>query len=173
MARKPIQERLVTMANEVETHGTNLVSFDIEQWPDTDYSVSVRMMLMRPPTQGIGQIFSAWCAGMDDPLRLVVDPSSRLYARIEAHRGWSTKGVPIESNRWYHIAAVKQGTSLQLFVDGKAVARSDAPADVGSDSKRVALGGNPLYRGAPEFLAARFTDFALHARALRPEELRH
>lgn len=163
---------LVIATNAMETTGTNLVSFDVEEFPEGDYAVSVRMMMLHPPAQGFGQVFSAWCRGMDDPLRIVVDSSAKLYARIEAGRGWSTKGMPIESHRWYHVAAVKEGTSLQLYLDGKAVARSDAPAEVSSNSTRVALGGNPLYRGGPEFLAARFADFRFYARALTPEELR-
>jgi hypothetical protein len=168
---KVLKEILVAMTNAVETHGTNLVSFDIEEWPEGDYSLSLRVMMLSPPPKGIGQIFSAWCRGMDDPLRIVVDPASKVYARIEAGRGWSTQGVTIESNRWYRIAAVKKGASLQLYLDGKAVAHSDAPPDIASDSKRVALGGNPLYRGAPEYLAARFGDLKVYSRALRADEL--
>ena len=161
----------MTMTNAVETRGTNLVAFDIEAWPETDYSVSLRVMMLNAPTRGIGQIFSAWCQGMDDPLRIVVDSASKVHARIEAGRGWSTQGVALESNRWYRIAAVKEGVSLRLYVDGRAVGRSEAPADVSSNSKRVALGGNPLYLGASEFLAARFADFKLYGRALKAEEL--
>lgn len=69
------------------------------------------------------------------------------------------------------LAAVKEGPILILYLDRKPVARSDAPAQLTSTSTRVALGGNPLYRGAPEFLAARFSDFRLYARALAPNEI--
>lgn len=159
---------LVLATNLIETTGTNFVGYDIEEFPDSDYTVSLRVMMLRPPPQGIGQIFSAWCRGSDDPLRLVVDASSKLYARIEAGRGWSTEGVTIEANRWYDILAVKEGASLELYLDGALVARTDAPGEVHSNSTRIALGGNPLYRGAPEFLAARFADFRLYARAVTP-----
>jgi hypothetical protein len=43
---------------------------------------------------------------------------------------------------------------------------------VWSGARDFALGGNPNYTGAPEFLAARFADLRFYARALSAEEVK-
>ena len=156
----------------VETDGKwdSVIAYDLEQFPESDYTVSVFINPTRLPEKGIAQVFSAWAKGGDDPLRLVID-RGKLHARIEAGQGASTDGVPMEIGRWRHVAAVKEGSRLTLWVDGKAAAHTKAPWETYSQSTRVALGGNPLYRGGSEFLAARFRDFRLYARALSHEEI--
>ena len=70
--------------------------------------MAVRVRIDSDAQGRIGQIFSAWAAGMDDPLRLVVE-NGKLFARIEAGGGFGTPGVPIDAGRWHHVAAVKRG----------------------------------------------------------------
>ncbi|MCX6909717.1 MAG: glycoside hydrolase family 127 protein [Verrucomicrobia bacterium] len=136
-----------------------------------DFTVAVRVRVRElPPAKQIGQVFSAWCAFMDDPLRLTVDHGT-LAARIEAGRSYSTAGVPLAAGEWHHIAAVKAGTKLTLYVDGVARASAEAPAVVSTQSRAFALGGNPAYTGAPEFLAADFTDLLVRNRALSAAEV--
>jgi len=115
-------------------------------------------------------VFSAWCAGMDDPLRLVVE-GGRLFARIEAHSGYGTEGVQIRTEKWYHVAAVKHGKQLTLYVDGQARTSTTVPATVSSNAETFAVGGNPNYTG-PEFLAAKLADLRFYARALSAQEVK-
>ena len=154
----------------VELDGVKgLLSYAVEEFPVEEYSVSVRVRLTAQPEGHLGQIFSAWAGPMDDPLRLCVD-KGKLHARIEAGRGFSTEGVPIEVGEWRHIAAVKEGTTLTLYVDGAVRATASVPAEFHSAARDMALGGNPRYTGN-EFLAARFTGFTFHARALSAREV--
>jgi hypothetical protein len=135
-----------------------------------DFTVGVRVRIDALPERRIAQVFSAWCAAGDDPLRLVVQ-DGKIHARIEGGSGASTGGAALKPGAWHHLAAVKEGTTLTLFVDGEPVAASAAPASLSTRSNSCALGGNPLYTGSPEFLAATFSRFAVWLRALTDEEI--
>ena len=130
----------------------------------------IRDRINELPRGRLGQVFSAWCASMDDPLRLVVD-GGRLFARIEAGTVFSTPGVTVETNRWYALAAVKQAGTLTLYLDGQPVGSCAAPEFLTTQSELCALGGNPRYSGN-EHLAARVADFHVWARALTAAEVR-
>ena len=131
--------------------------------------MAVRVRVDQVRKGRVGQIFSAWAAGMDDPLRLVVD-NGKLFARIEAGAGFGTTGVPIDTG-WHHVAAVKRGATLTLFLDGQRAGSCAAPEFTTTSARDCALGGNPHFTGN-EFLPATFADFSLWARALSSEELR-
>jgi len=67
---------------------------------------------------------------------------------------------------------VKQRDKLTLYVDGQARSSAQAPLLVLAGAKDFAVGGNPNYTGAPEFLAARFADLRFYALALSAEEVK-
>jgi DUF1680 family protein len=146
-----------------------MLTYDVPAWPEEAFSMSVRVKILESQQKRPGQVFSAWAASMDDPLRVIYE-GGKIFARIEAGGGFSTPGVPVESGRWYHVAAVKQGGSLKLYLDGHEVGACGAPELSMTQARDCALGGNPHY-GGNEFLTAAFADFALHARALRTEEI--
>jgi DUF1680 family protein len=135
-----------------------------------DCTVSVRVQVHEMPDKRIAQVFSAWCAVGDDPLRLVVE-NGRLFARIEGGRDAATSGVPLTIGTWHHVAAVKEADVLTLFLDGQPVASAGMPEKLKSKSKLCAVGGNPLYKGSSEFLAASFRDLMIWNRALADEEV--
>lgn len=136
-----------------------------------DFSLAVRVRVRElPPGKQIGQIFSAWCGSMDDPLRVTVD-HGMIAARIEAGRAYGTAGVPLNVGEWHHVAAVKAGTKLTLYLDGVPRAATAAPPSILTQSRAFALGGNPAYTGAPEFLAADFTGLLVRNRALTSAEI--
>ena len=147
-----------------------MLLYSLPAWPEKDFTIVVRVRIDELPTGRIGQVFSAWAAGMDDPLRLVVD-NGRLFARIEAGSSFSTPGAVLEPGRWRHVAAARRGATLTLFVDGQAVGSSAAPEFMTTAAHACALGGNPHFKGN-EFLAATFADFELWGRGLSDEELR-
>ena len=146
-----------------------MLVYSVPAWPEEDFTVAVRVRIEEMPKGRIGQIFSAWAAGMDDPLRLVVD-NGILFARIEAGGGFATPGVPIDTGHWHDVGAVKHGSKLTLFLDGKPVGSSAAPEFTTTTARDCALGGNPHFSGN-EFLAGTFAYFGLWARALSSEEL--
>jgi hypothetical protein len=146
-----------------------MLVYAVPVWPEEDFTVAVRVQLTAPPTGRNGQIFSAWSAAMDDPLRLVVE-GGRLFARIEAGGVFSTPGVAVPVGEWHAVAAVKQGSTLTLFLDGRPVGSATVPALSTTQARDCALGGNPHFSGS-EFVAARFADFQFLARALTPAEV--
>jgi hypothetical protein len=92
--------------------------------------------------------------------------------------GWEASGqavgtppVDVRAGEWSHIAAVKGGTQLRLYLDGQEVAAVHAPAWVRSLATDFALGGNPHYTGGNEHYRGDLAHFALYARALSPEEV--
>lgn len=162
---------LLNAPNEAETAGSNMFTYSLEEFPDADYSVSLRVKLLELPTNRLAQIFSAWSAGGDDPLRLVLD-KGKLHARIENSAGGSsTEGIALAPNEWHRVAAIKKENRLHLYIDGVKRGETSAPANLVTASRTVALGGNPLYTGGNEFLRAQFADFKFYARALTPEEM--
>jgi hypothetical protein len=155
----------------IELDGKGLVKYKLEAFPEEAYTVSIWTAPVELPEEGFGQVFSAWCGGMDDPLRLAVD-KGKLFARIEAGAGYGTEGVALEPGRWYHVVGVKQQDRLTLYVDGEPRASAEAPLLIWSGARDFAVGGNPNYTGAPEFLKARFADLRVYAKALSAEEVR-
>ncbi len=154
---------------EVNGHD-QMIIYAVPVWPEENFTIAVRVRLNPERAKHSAQIFSAWAMSMDDPLRLMVD-GGKVYARIESGGGFSTPGVPIEAGTWQHVAAVKRGGTLTLFFNGKPVGSCAAPEFTTTQAQDCALGGNPNYSGN-EFLAARFADFSLIARALSAEEIR-
>lgn len=134
-----------------------------------DCSVAVWVRVLSLPEGRLGQVFSAWAGPMDDPLRLTVQ-NGKLYARLEAGQGYSTEGVPVQTGRWYHVAAVKAGPRLTLYVDGQARHSATVPERLLTRAQVCALGGNPKYSGN-EFLAVQLARFSLAARAWSAEEV--
>ncbi|HMC67004.1 MAG TPA: LamG-like jellyroll fold domain-containing protein, partial [Gemmataceae bacterium] len=146
-----------------------MLVYSVPVWPEADFTVTLRVRVDEMPQARIGQIFSAWAAGMDDPLRLVVD-HGKLFARVEAGGGYGTPGVSIEAGRWYHVAAVKRGATLSLFLDGRPAGSGTTAEFTTTAARDCALGGNPHFSGN-EFLAGTFADFGLWARALTDQEV--
>ncbi len=155
----------------VEVDGSDMIIYGLEEIPDEDYSVSVWVNVLEAPSNRLAQIFSAWCAPSDDPLRIVLD-KGKLFARIEnPGANSSTAGVELSGNAWHHIAAVKNGSRLILFVDGRKAGEATAPYHLTTNSRAVALGGNPRFSGN-EFLKAQFSQFRFFGRALEENEIR-
>jgi hypothetical protein len=157
-------------ASAVETNGTGgRLKYQLVAFPEADYTAALWLQLREYPRTRLGQVISAWTAGMDDPLRLVIE-GRQLFARIEAQQAYGTEGTPLQLHTWHHVAVVKQASRLTLFVDGQAAATAQVPELLWSGSTEFAVGGNPRFAG-PEYLAARFADLRFWARALTPAEI--
>ncbi len=166
----PAPDRNAKADGAVAFRGDGMLRYRIPFFPEEDYSVAVwAYPIAYPRGHEIAQIFSAWCRGLDDPLRLTIQ-DKKIHARIEASRMHGTEGVPLPLNEWIHLAAVKEGGTLTLYVGGKPATQAKAPKRVTSLAEDFALGGNPHYSG-PEFFTGRLDDFVFYARALSAEEV--
>ncbi len=150
---------------------SGFVKFELISFPEENYTVSIWTSVAASHGDRFGQLFSAWAAGMDDPLRLVVT-GGKLFGRIEAGRNYGTEGVAIAVDKWYHVVGVKHGDKLTVHLDGRARTSANVPRAVRSNAMNFAIGGNPNFSGAPEFLAAKVADLRFFARALSAEEVK-
>lgn len=148
-----------------------MILYSIPVWPEQDFTVAVRVRIDEMPQGHIGQIFSAWAAGMDDPIRLTVD-GGKISGRIEAGNAITTAAAAVAAGEWHHVAAVKRGPKLEVFLDGQPVGSQGVSEFNTTTSHECALGGNPHFAGN-EFLAATFRDLGMWERALSMEELKH
>ncbi|MCA9443540.1 MAG: LamG domain-containing protein, partial [Candidatus Omnitrophica bacterium] len=147
-----------------------MVRYKIPYFPLDNYTFAA---WVKPSDQpyGLAQIFSAWAKGGDDPLRVVID-DGKVFARVEGQGHFGTQGIPIEKGKWTHVAAVKSGENLALYVNGEKVTDTGIPA-MGRHTSALdfALGANPHHTG-PEFYHGAIDDFAFYGKALTPEQIR-
>ena len=119
--------------------------------PETDYTALAWIRPENLAAPGIQQVFSAWCRASDDPLRITIE-GGNAHARIESRDGFvGTAGLPLSEGEWTHLAAVKQGNRLTLYINGEAASVTDAPEKVNSASLEAAFGANPRYSGGEHF----------------------
>ena len=121
-------------------------------------------------SRDLQQIASAWCRSMDDPLRLCIDHGA-LAAQIEAGNSYSTQSIPLEPGRWYHVAMVKDGARLVLYLDGEPVGHTTVPVIVHSSATDLGIGFNPHYSGGERF-QGRIDDLHFWARAATADEIK-
>jgi DUF1680 family protein len=134
-----------------------------------DYTLMLAVRQNQPCRFPLGQIICAWCAPYDDPLRIVID-KNQLYVRVEGNPGGEFGSVPFPSGAWRKLVAVKQGDGLTVFLDGKIIASGGVGLSA-SRSSLVGIGGNPLFRGDPEFAPITVRDLQVYGRALTDAEI--
>lgn len=142
--------------------------YRIPFFPERDYTFAAWVKPARGP-QGFGQIVSAWCRGMDDPLRVSVE-NSEVSARIEAGAAFRTRGVALEAERWVHVAVVKRGNQLTLYLDGKEEDTCTVPEALSTVATELGIGFNPFYHGG-EYFTGSIAAVRFYARALAVDEL--
>lgn len=154
----------------VRLNGTDdMITYGLPEQLGPDFTVAVRVRLRALPSARLGQLFSAWAGPMDDPLRLTVE-SGQLSAQMEAGRVFATGGFQLPLNEWQEVVAVKEGTTLKLYVNGQQRAATAVPATFSTAARMCAIGGNPLFTG-PEFVPADFSDLLVRNRALTAAEV--
>ena len=100
------------------------------------------------------QIVSAWCAPMNDPLRVSVQ-DQELVVNIEQPGGvFRLSGGRVENGKWGHVAVVKKFTELTLYVNGKPAGRAAVPASFQPGPGNVGIGCNPNYTDPEAFKGA-------------------
>ena len=145
------------------------LAYRLPYFPEEDYTVLCWVCPEGLPTPHIVQIFSAWCAGGDDALRVTIE-GDQVSARIEAGSFHATEGFPITEGEWFHVAAVKQADKLSLYVNGELRHTAQAPHVVHSNAEDFALGANPHFTGH-EYFRGRIDALSLYARALTAAEI--
>jgi len=117
------------------------------------------------------QIVSAWCAPVNDPLRVSIQDMELVVAIEQPGGGCRLSGGRIENGKWYHVAVVKKHTELTMYVDGKPVGRASVPPSYQPGPTHVGIGCNPNYSG-PEVFQGALAEILLAREALPGEEIR-
>lgn len=160
----PVEDRHGRENGAVGFRGNGMLRYRVPEFPVKEYTFVAWIRPEKQPAVHLSQVCSAWCQANDDPLRLVIE-GERLFVRIEGSGGACTKGMPVRFGEWMHVAAVKAGPSLRLYVNGEEVHKSPCPADLYTAAEDFALGANPHY-GGNEFFFGCMDDFAFYATAL-------
>ncbi len=167
---KPASDRRGRADGAVEFNGKDAkLQYEIAGFP-REFTVCAWVYVKAFSPKTYQQIFSAWASGSTDPLRVSV-MGDQVSARIEAGSLYATPGVKIGTVRWFHVAAVKSGERLDLYIDGKPRESAKTPECTCATSVRnFALGGNPNFSG-DEYLNGRIDDFVMYAKALSPDDI--
>lgn len=119
---------------------------------DADFSVSFWMFLRSWSAGGTWRSIAH--KGSDNDQRtfaLWIEPTQRvLHARIsttaDVNEGLNGT-TPLPIGRWFHVAYVKQGGELRVYLDGNADGRTSLSAGVVPNTGPVYFGKDPWYAG--------------------------
>ncbi len=155
----------------VRFNGDGMLRYTIPEFPHRDCTLFLWACPEGEPAGHIRQLFSAWARSMDDPLRVFLR-DNLLHVGIEGSGNAGLPGEPIPFGAWTHIAVVKNGANLSLYMNGELRQQGNAPASLDPTAAvNIALGANPNYSGN-EYYTGRLAEFALYARAMTGEEIR-
>ncbi|MBQ9874449.1 MAG: glycoside hydrolase family 127 protein [Thermoguttaceae bacterium] len=146
-----------------------LIVYELEEFPRVEYEATLEFQADAVPEPGrIAQIISAWSKGMDDPLRVALDSEGRIYGAVEAPRGGTTPRVKIELGKRYRLRVVKEGDEFAVWLDDSPIGALAVEPVMSTESTKVALGGNPLFRVEPEFFNGSIWNFKLSGICEKP-----
>ena len=123
-----------------------MLRYSLAAWPEEDWTVAVRVRIREMPRNRLGQVFSAWCRNVDDPLRL----GARRRKALRQDRGWGRILHPRRGAGTRTLVCRGGGEaqrSVAALVDGKMVGSCATPDYLPTQATDCALGGNPHYSG--------------------------
>lgn len=148
--------------------------FKIPEFPADAYTLS---LWLNPSEGGYVHsapelyVVSAWCGQQDDPLR-IINTAAGLLAEVETSGGhYRMAPTPVEKGTWTHVAVVKDGTTLSLYLDGEARQSIEVPETLATKSTAIGLWSNPSLPPYDIRLPSRMDDFAFYPRALTQDEI--
>ncbi len=164
-------DRNETADSAVRFDGEGMLRYKIPEFPHRKCTLLLWACPEGDTAEHIRQLFSAWARSMDDPLRVYIK-DNLLHVGIEGGGNAGLTGEPIPFGVWTHIAVVKNGAALALYLNGELRQQGNAPASLDQTAAaNIALGANPNYSG-DEYFTGRLAEFALYARAMTEEEIR-
>ncbi|MBL9136815.1 MAG: S8 family serine peptidase, partial [Verrucomicrobiales bacterium] len=142
-------------------------SSDLELGKDnTDFSVAFWLNLQQGPT-GLWRLLLQKGNGLNSRwFTFFLWPNTnRLHFRVSttanSNEGGDSVGI-LATNSWNHVAMIKRGSSLRLYLNGAFDSERVLPAPVLSNQEPLYLGDNPLNFGTK----AKLDELRLYCRAL-------
>ena len=127
--------------------------YDAPRFPLHTYTLAVWMKPegLRPDGRRWHHVASAWCAGLNDPLRLTVQDGKLAVCIEQSGAGARTKAIDVENDKWLHVAVVKRYQDLTLYVNGRRTASILVPARFEHGAKNLGVGCNPNFGDTESF----------------------
>ncbi len=121
--------------------------YDAPQFPLRTYTFSAWFQPQGLEADGKRwhHIFSAWCAGLNDPLRVSVQDGQLVVNIEQPTGGYHLSGGGVKNGEWTHVAVVKRFSELLLYVNGKKTGAASVPACLQSGARNLGIGCNPNY----------------------------
>lgn len=167
---RPAMDRHGRAGGAVEFNGKDSkLQYTIPSFP-AQFTVSAWVYINEFSPRMYQQVFCAWSGPSSDPLRISI-MGDQVSARIEQESLYATAGVKVSTGRWFHVAAVRGGDQLQLYIDGQPQASVTTPVCPRTRPiQRFALGANPGPTHE-ENLNGRLDDFKFFAKALTHKDV--
>ena len=91
------------------------------------------------------------------------------FVHWEAAREVSASGVGAQTNTWYHIAGICDGTTASIYVDGQLMNSSTVDGGYMGTAAGVRIGGEVCCGG--DNFAGLIDEVTIYNRALAPDEI--
>ena len=92
-------------------------------------------------------------------------PNARVFTTADLDVGGP---AALPTNRWTHLAATYDGTTLRMLVNGVQVAERAVSGAIATSAKPLQIGGNTIWK---EWFKGRIDDVRVYNRALTPLEV--
>jgi hypothetical protein len=159
----------VDFGNEVGAFGT--ADFTVTHWYRTSFSgVGVHGDVLGNREDGsYGNYFSVRVRGTGEVgIEICEDEEGSHYAELVGF------GHPVNDGEWHHLAYVRSGAHISLYIDGALVgtgtAASGYPAYLGGNSS-FRIGRRLMYTGNFYSIPASYDDLRIYSRALSDNEI--
>ncbi|MBA3845506.1 MAG: hypothetical protein H0X45_02550 [Planctomycetes bacterium] len=136
-----------------------------------DFTVAFWMMLRAGPTGAWRSLFHKGASEYERTLALWMQPGSdRIHYRVSTTASWNEGGDSqgtLIINSWTHVACVKAGRTLRLYLDGVLDSEVALAGDTVGNSGPIYVGKDPWYPGVDTAI----DQLKIYARALADEEI--
>ena len=146
--------------------------FDLEVYQDNSYVFWLNFISAH--NGAWSQIFAKKAPGSDRSPGVWICPNSlNIHYRFNPGNqgtgcvGPGGEGQLFETNKWYHIAAVKDSGKLRFYIDGVQIEEHDVPSPHAQGAENLYIGKTSGYRSATFLM----DDFFLFTRALSADEV--
>lgn len=102
----------------------------IETWVRLDSTTNQQAIISKRTNDATNTPFLLWWQ------------SGAFYGRLYTGTNYQITGGTATANTWHHVALVRSGTTLRLFVDGTQVASTAISGSLATNTARVCIGAN-------------------------------
>ena len=138
---------------------------------NSDFSVTFHVKLLEDATGRYRRLIHKGAASTDRTLAVMLRPNSnRLHFRISTTASFNEGGNSRQAllvNQWTHIAYVKSGNELQLYIDGKLDTAVSLQGTVVANTGPLWVGDAPFGKSA----ATLVDDLRIYAGALSAQDV--